>query len=567
MCGIIGSVGSMNHYEVIRRGLKRLEYRGYDSSGISYLDEERIHLIKTPSSLDDLDKIVHPYQAFAAMGHTRWATHGKVSLENTHPFLSPNQTFALVHNGTIENYRELKEELEEQGYRFSGESDSEVALNYLEYLYSKEKDVLKSLFLLDRQLKGSYSFVVLFRDEPRLYFLKNETPLLIAKDKEGYLISSDLYAFETNSLEYCELKNHQYGFLEKGKMGLYFEGKRMEEGFRRIEIQNEKTDQIHCFMEKEIEECPEVIESEIAAYAIENLIDEKTIETLKKARKIYVIACGTSYHAGLLFKRWVSHAEVEVKLASEFIYEELTFGKNDAFILISQSGETLDVIKSLERLQGRYTIGITNNPRSKIAREVKQSLDIRVGKEISVASTKAYFGEAVVLYLLAMKLTGRSDNDLKRLPKYLKTAWNQRENVRLLAEEIRKYRSLYFLGKGIDYDAALECSLKLKEITYLHSEALYIGELKHGPLALVGEDFPVIVVSSQPRFKGVIDLAKQEIEARKGKIFEFPMQEDDYALNFLVQVYFGDLLSLYVGRLLNVNIDKPRNLAKSVTVE
>ncbi len=567
MCGIIGSVGSMNHYEVIRRGLKRLEYRGYDSSGISYLDEERIHLIKTPSSLEDLDKIVHPYQAFCAMGHTRWATHGKVALENTHPFLSENQIFALVHNGTIENYKELRRELSEKGYHFSGESDSEVAVNYLEYLYLREKDVLKSMFLLDRKLKGSYSFVVLFRDEPRLYFLKNETPLLVVKDKEGYLISSDLYAFETDRPEYCELENHQYGFLEKGKMRLYCEGKSVGESFRRIEIKNEKTDQIHCFLEKEIEECPDVLEKEIDAYANENLIEEETIETLKKAKKIYVIACGTSYHAGLLFKRWVKNAHVEVKLASEFIYEDLIFGKNDAFILISQSGETLDVIKSMERLKGRNTIGITNNPRSKIAREAKVSLDIRVGKEISVASTKAYFGEVVVLYLLAMKLTKRSSEDLKQLPKYLKSAWNRRESVRLLAEEIRKYRSMYFLGKGIDYDAALECSLKLKEITYLHSEALYVGELKHGPLALVGEDFPVIVVSSQPKFKSVIDLAKQEIEARKGKIFEFPMQEDEYPLNFLVQVYFGDLLSLYVGRLLNVNIDKPRNLAKSVTVE
>ncbi len=568
MCGIIGSVGILNHYKNVINGLKRLEYRGYDSSGVSYLVNHDIKMIKVPLMVENLIKQVRPFISENAIGHTRWATHGKISKENTHPFISFHGLFSLVHNGTIDNYLNLKEELIENGYQLEGETDSEVVVNYLEYLYLENFDLLKSLNLLDQKLKGSYSLVVIFRENSNLYFLKNQTSLLICKEKNGYLISSDLYAFNKSKINYFELQDHQYGFINQNECCVYLNNQVQNVLFSQITIDIEPLDQINCYLEKEIFECPKVLEYEINHYINNNqvIIDEEIIDKLKKASKITIIGCGTSYHAGLTFKRFSLHPNIEVKLASEFIYEKNIFDNNEVFIVLSQSGETLDIIRSLDKVNDYFTIGITNNKESRIARMVKKHLDIMVKKEISVASTKAYFGEVVLLYLLNAKINNSSLNDIQELPKNLNFVLNQSSKIKDIAKNVSKYSSLYFLGKGIDYDACKECSLKLKEITYIHSEAIPLGELKHGPLALINEKFPVIIIHSLPEFNKVIDLAKNEIKSRKGNIFQFELFKNNQ-LDFLLQVLFGDLLSLYVGRILNVNIDKPKNLAKSVTVE
>ncbi len=567
MCGIIGINGNFNHYKLLFEGLKRLEYRGYDSSGIAYKDKE-IKIIKVPSSIDTLKKECQEFDSKVSLGHTRWATHGKVNKENTHPFISNHKLFCLAHNGTIDNYLQIKEELLKENYFFNGETDSEVIVNYLEYLYLKKQDVLKSIYLLDKKLKGSYSLLIISKVDDNLYFLKNQTSLLISKEKNGYLISSDLYAFNKNVIDYYELKDHEYGFVSQKEARVYLNQIKEKVKYKKIKVDYENFSSINCFLEKEIFECPRVIADLIAHYIKKDkiLLPNKLIDKIIKAKTIFVIGCGTSYHAGLIFKRLLPNKNIKVVLASEFIYEKLTFDKDDVFILISQSGETLDVIKSYELIKDHFTIGLTNNKESRIARKVDINLDIMVKKEISVASTKAYFGEVVILELIARKINNKKVDDLKSLPKYLESTLERKEEALELAKEISKYSSLYFLGKGIDYSLALECSLKLKEVTYIHSEAVYLGELKHGPLSLVGKNFPSIIVSSQKELKEVIETSKSEITSRGGKIFEIT-SPFDYSLNYLLIVLFGDLLSLYVGRILKVNIDKPRNLAKSVTVE
>ncbi len=568
MCGIIGSVGKLNHFENIFNGLKRLEYRGYDSSGVSYLLDEKISLVKVTSSIDELKEKVKGFNSLNAIGHTRWATHGKICLENAHPFLSMNQIFSLAHNGTIDNFLELKKELLENGYTFEGETDSEVIVNYLEYLYLKGNEILDCLKILDQKLVGSFSLVIITSKNSNLYFLKNQTGLLISKEKNGYLISSDLYAFNHKNIDYLELDDHQYGFINNKECKVFFDGEKIKNNFKNVTIELEDLNQINCFLEKEIDECPRVVKDELDYYLKNNQINinQDIIEHLKNANKIIVIGCGTSYHAGLTFKRFNPNLNVEVKYASEFIYENNIFHDSAVFIVLSQSGETLDIIKSIAKVKSHYILSITNNKDSKIARSANENLDIKAKKEISVASTKAYFCEVLMLYLLSVKLNHLSLDETYLLIDDLKMVLKRKKEIELIAREISKYHSLYFLGKGIDYDAALECSLKLKEITYIHSEAITVGELKHGPLALVNDNFPSIFIFSQPYLEKTINIAKSEIKSRNGKIFEFKL-ERYHSLSFLSQVLFGDLLSLYVGRFLNVNIDKPRNLAKSVTVE
>lgn len=564
MCGIIASVGDINHYQVILEGLKRLEYRGYDSSGISYLDETGINIIKVPSSIDSLLLKVNRYHAFNSLGHTRWATHGKISYENTHPFLSMKGLFSLVHNGTITNYLSLKEELIEKGYTFQGQTDSEVVVNYLEYLFLENKDVLLSLSLLDLKLVGSYSLVINHLYDRSLYFLKNQTPLLVIKKENGYVISSDLYGINDNEFSYLEVLDHQYGKVDTS-LEIYQNRELITHRFIVEKSTDEESNHHSCFLEKEIYECPTVLKETINYYSLDSNIPIEVKTLLTLANRIIIIACGTSFNAGLIFKRLVRDKQVEVILASEFIYSSFNVREDDAYIFISQSGETLDVIKAI-KLVNKNTISITNSSLSTIKRLTKYHFDIKVKKEVSVASTKAYFGEVVLLYYLADLINKLDRNALMMLPYYMNLILQREKEIHNIALEISKYQSLYFLGKGIDFDVAKECSLKLKEITYIHSEEIYMGELKHGPLALINDNFPCIIINSSTLLDEVVNNSIEEIKARKGKIFTFNV-DNNYSLSFLLQVYFGDLLALHVGRIKGVNIDKPRNLAKSVTVE
>ena len=568
MCGIIGCIGSFNSKETILKGLELLEYRGYDSSGLSYVCDNKINITKVPSSISKLKEVVTPFKSNIAIGHTRWATHGKISLNNTHPFLSYNKLFSLVHNGTIDNFEELKRTLMNEGYLFEGDTDSEVIVNYLEYLYLNNKDILKSLNELDKVLKGSYSLVINSSIENSLFFLKNQTSLIICKDKDGYLISSDVYAFDREKVSVYEIENHQYGIINE-TVEIYKDGVREDINYSDIYVKKEDLNNVSCYLEKEINEAPEVLKNEIDFYLKDNKlnIDKDIINRLKKSSKIVILGCGSSYHAGLIFKRLLLNKyDVDIILASEFIYDDYLYNDNATYIVISQSGETLDIISSMDKIKNAFIISITNNKTSTIAKRATYNLDIMVNKEISVASTKAYLGEIVLLYLLYCSLTNKDYDSIKALPYYLNITLQRKDEIKEIAKFIKNHKNIYFLGKGIDYDVALECSLKLKEITYLHSEALYAGELKHGPLALVDKDFPVIIINSDKRYRKALSTCGMEIVSRGGRVTCFE-NIDSYPLNFIIQVYFGELLALYVGEELNVNIDKPRNLAKSVTVE
>ena len=564
MCGIIGLCGSFNHRDMILNGLKRLEYRGYDSAGIGYVEKEKIVINKLSESVDKLFNKLNDFETLCSIGHTRWATHGKVCYQNTHPFISKNGIFALVHNGTINNYLLLKQELIEKGYTFEGETDSEVVVNYLEFLFLNNNSILLSLKLLDTKLEGSYSLVILYKEEQSLYFLKNQTSLLLIKKEEGYILTSDVYSLMDKEINYYEIEDHQYGKINN-QIEIYKNDIIVNCNFISLIKDDVDINSCSCYLEKELLECPSLIEKEIKYYLKEGNISQEVINKLRNKRKIFVIGCGTSFHAGLIFKQ-ILNKDVEVILASEFIYQHNIDNEDYGYIFISQSGETLDVIRAIEKVKNSFFICITNNKNSTISRKSKYHFDILVQKEISVASTKAYFGEVVFLYLLAKIINQESYEELFDIAFRMNQIKTKIEEIELLAEQIKKYKNLLFLGKGIDYLACLECSLKLKEITYIHSEAIYLGELKHGPLALVNKEFPSIILSTNDKVEEIVKTSINEIKAREGKVF-IKKFDNSYKLSFLLQVYYYDFLAFLVAKKINVNIDKPRNLAKSVTVE
>ena len=631
MCGIVGFVGQGNTKDILLAGLSRLEYRGYDSAGIA-LYSQPFTVVKAVGKLEELKKKVAadkecqlPYSM--GIGHTRWATHGKASEKNAHPHLSMHKEVVLVHNGIIENFAELKNFLQEEGYSFYSDTDTEVAVNLIEYYYRKDKDILKALFSVQKELKGSYAFAIMFQeDEKTLYAMRKDSPLIVGKGKNAFYLASDVSAFLDYTKEIYPVENREILSLSEKEIHIY--NKNAEEVQRSSAIAELDQSQIHKgeylhFMEKEIFEQPKVVkdtllyacnqENEETAGNVGNAgnagnsenpefsyeafsMTEKDFQEISRVR---VIACGSAYHAGWVLKsvcESLARVPVQVELASEFRYNHPILEKGELVISISQSGETADTLAALKEAKklGAKTLSIVNVKGSAIAGESDFVFYTQAGPEIAVATTKAYSCQLAAGYifsLLLAKAKGKISKEETRslteelflLPGKIQQCLSFDQEILPMAKELKDADNIFFLGRGLDWAISMEGALKLKEISYIHCESYSSGELKHGTISLIEKGSPVIGLLSQEELAGKSISNIHEVRSRGAKCFAIRMEdiaieEEDFAHNLIVPkthpLFAGSLLvlplqflSYQVSLLKGFDPDKPRNLAKSVTVE
>ena len=631
MCGIVGFVGQGNTKDILLAGLSRLEYRGYDSAGIA-LYSQPFTVVKAVGKLEELKKKVAadkecqlPYSM--GIGHTRWATHGKASEKNAHPHLSMHKEVVLVHNGIIENFAELKNFLQEEGYSFYSDTDTEVAVNLIEYYYRKDKDILKALFSVQKELKGSYAFAIMFQeDEKTLYAMRKDSPLIVGKGKNTFYLASDVSAFLDYTKEIYPVENREILSLSEKEIHIY--NKNAEEVQRSSAIAELDQSQIHKgeylhFMEKEIFEQPKVVkdtllyacnqENEETAGNVGNAgnagnsenpefsyeafsMTEKDFQEISRVR---VIACGSAYHAGWVLKsvcESLARVPVQVELASEFRYNHPILEKGELVISISQSGETADTLAALKEAKklGAKTLSIVNVKGSAIARESDFVFYTQAGPEIAVATTKAYSCQLAAGYifsLLLAKAKGKISKEETRslteelflLPGKIQQCLSFDQEILPMAKELKDADNIFFLGRGLDWAISMEGALKLKEISYIHCESYSSGELKHGTISLIEKGSPVIGLLSQEELAGKSISNIHEVRSRGAKCFAIRMEdiaieEEDFAGSLSVPkthpLFAGSLLvlplqflSYQVSLLKGFDPDKPRNLAKSVTVE
>ncbi len=580
MCGIIGYIGKNVKHRLID-GLEKLEYRGYDSAGLTILHNKNFYTKKAIGAVENLKNSALDLE-FDGLGiaHTRWATHGGITIENCHPHFSQDENVALVHNGIIENFEQLKSELEKQGVKFYGQTDTEVIAK----LFSVKLDIEKLKDVLNK-IKGSYALVIACKENSEIYFAKNKSPLYIATGKEGVMLASDPSVFMGHTDEYIPLEDGEYGKISKESIKIYNAHGEIGKVAQKLEnnfISAEKQSYPH-FMLKEINESGKVLENIIHRY---ESLDLKL--DIKKYSRIYLIGCGTAYHAGLMGQYYLkSRLKIDVfaRKASEFLYNNDILDEKSLCIFISQSGETADTLSALEYAQKFKTtnVAVVNTEYSTLASKADLVLPICAGQEKAVASTKAYFGQSVVLYIFACILN--QENYLVALQKY-KNELNfyDDEEINEIAEFIKNQENCFFIGRGYDYISSKEAALKLKEITYIHAEAIESGELKHGTLALIKPGLPVFVIATNDTlFNKTLNNA-YEVKSRGGELVLITSLEisKDIQNNFkyIIQIKDCEKALLPLQSMLplqklayftcikrNLNPDKPRNLAKSVTVE
>lgn len=594
MCGIVGTIGEKELRTYLIEGLRSLEYRGYDSAGTSFLSNGDVTTYRLPGRVADLDQLVpHSLTASAGIGHTRWATHGEPNFLNAHPHQSNQGWFTLVHNGVIDNFRLLKRKLENKGMTFASDTDTEVIVNLIEYHYVQEGlTPLVAIKKTIEELEGSYALAILFKDEPnRLYFAKLHSPLVIGKGETTHYLASDYLPMLAYAKTFYIVKDYQYGYMEASHVEVKhldeYEEKPIQFHPTDLTIEDVGLNGYSHYMLKEIEEAPEVIQRLTDNYFDGNqfLFDDVLIEKIQQADQIIFLACGTSYHAALVGRRYFEEIgkTCRVYIASEFAYYPEVKGINPLFIVISQSGETADLIRCVQLIKqrGNAFLTITNTKGSSLDRASDFTLLLFAGMEIAVASTKAYIAQVGLLALLRAALIYNNDilTDFVAVIQAMKRVIDSRADIEAMAQAIHEAPSAFFLGRGLDYDVALEASLKLKEITYIHSEALPGGELKHGPIALITKDVPVIAFISDPITAAALRSNLEEVKARGALIYTISnlalaKDEDSFVtpnvkvyLSPLVKVIVAQYLSYYAALHLNRDIDKPRNLAKSVTVE
>ncbi len=608
MCGIVGYIGKSQAAPILLDGLSKLEYRGYDSAGIAVYDGNKIVGKKAMGRLKVLSEITHDGETMPGtlgIGHTRWATHGAPTDENAHPHFNEDETIAVVHNGIIENYLKLKKKLLEKGYHFHSETDTEVVAHLLDYYY--KGDPLEAVTKVMHRVDGSYALGIIFADQPDyVYAVRKDSPLIVGKGKDGNLIASDVPAVLKYTRTVCFIENEEIARLSRDDIEFFnVDGEPIEKTYKTIEwdVNAAEKGGYEHFMLKEMYEQPKTVRDTLSPRLKGNDIEIEelgmTDEEIRQISRIRIVACGSAYHTGVTAKyvyEGMARIPVEVDLASEFRYRNPILDENELVIIISQSGETADSLAALREAKerGNTTLGIVNVVGSSIAREADKVFYTWAGPEIAVATTKAYSAQLIAHYLLAMKfaevrgqITEQEKldyiDDLKRLPDQIELLLGNKERIQKFANRYVTAKDVFFIGRGIDYAISLEGSLKLKEISYIHSEAYAAGELKHGTISLIEEGTLVSAVVTQKdlykktisnivevRTRGAFVMAvtnegNTEIEKAADYVVYIP-ETNKYFTNSLAIIPL-QLFGYYVAVGKGCDVDKPRNLAKSVTVE
>ena len=614
MCGIVGYVGNKNATQVLINALKKLEYRGYDSAGIAVLEDEDILVRKCKGALKFLEKKIadETIKGTMGIGHTRWATHGEPSDTNSHPHTNMDNTISIVHNGIIENYAQLKADLQSQGIVFKSQTDTEVIVHLIDKEYKKDKDIFKAVISALHILEGSYALGVLCKDYPdRIICARKESPLVVGLGKGENFIASDVPALLEHTRDVYYLDEKEIAVLYTDHVDLFdFEGNKIIKKPSHVEWDMDAAEKggYPHFMIKEINEQPKACKDTMRpriikdgngirtdVYFEENSIDE----TWKRADRVVITACGTAYHAGVVAKyafEKLARIKVDVDVASEFRYRDPILDKNDIFIVISQSGETADTLSALRlaKKEGLKVIAITNCVGSTVSREADDVIYTLAGSEIAVASTKAYTTQVLCLLLLAIKagkLRGKLTddevtkllNELEEIPEKIEQILKEQEVIQKFASQQFNKEKVFFIGRQFDSATSLESALKLKEVSYMHSEAFAAGELKHGPIALIDNKTLVVAIASEPELYEKIGSNMVEVKSRgatvlvitpdnsgafSGKTDEvFKIPECSSTLASLLTIIPSQLFAYYCAIQRGFDPDKPRNLAKSVTVE
>ena len=612
MCGIVGYVGTEQAAPILLAGLSKLEYRGYDSAGIAIRNEDTgdITVVKAKGRLKILSEKTnegHAVPGTCGIGHTRWATHGEPSENNAHPHCTDDKSVVLVHNGIIENYQELKDKLIKSGYAFYSQTDTEIAVKLVDYYYRTTGTPLEAISRAMLRIRGSYAFGIMFHDHPgKIFAARKDSPLIIGKSQTGCLIASDVPAILDKTRNVYYIGNHEIAELSQDEIHFY--------NIDREEIQKEQVEikwdaesaekgGYEHFMLKEIHEQPRAVRDTIGAYVKDGKIDLSetglTDEKLQEIERIYIVACGSAYHVGMVGKYVIEELAdipVEVDLASEFRYRNPKLVKNSLVVIVSQSGETADSLAALRLAKERKipVLGIVNVVGSSIARESDYILYTYAGPEISVATTKAYSTQLIAMYLLAIQAAKVKDviseeryaaliEELGTLPEKIQKTLDDKERIQWFASKYANAKDVFFIGRGIDYAISMEGSLKMKEISYIHSEAYAAGELKHGTISLIEDGILVVGVATQAALfektisnmvevksrgaylMGLTTYGNYNIEDTADFAVYVPQTESFFATSLAIVPL--QLMGYYVSVAKGLDVDKPRNLAKSVTVE
>lgn len=583
MCGIVGYIGFREPKDVLVEGLKTLEYRGYDSAGIALKNDTSVQVIKEVGRISSLEEKINKEKlidSHIGIAHTRWATHGGVTENNAHPHTIGRVT--LVHNGIIENAMELKKKLSGEGVLFKTETDTEVLTALIDYYY--DNDPIMAIERAINDVRGSYALAIIFKDQDKLFAVRKDLPLIVGYGKDEYFVASDISAIINYTNRYSLLDENEIVTLDFNGISVVKDDKEIKKEVLVTELTAESKEKCgyEHYMLKEIMEEPVVLEKTLKPFIdnFDNIFDVSGYE------EIHIVACGSAMYAGMIGKSLLeenSNIRVLCEVASEYRYKKILYDRKTLVIVISQSGETADTIAAMRKAKenGALTLAIVNVKGSTIARESDRQIFIEAGPEIAVATTKAYILQVAVMALLACRVAGKKDivDELKRLPRLLKEVVDKRDTYLEIAKKISDREDIFFIGRKIDYAISLEGSLKLKEVSYIHSEAYQAGELKHGTISLIDKGTPVfaIVTEDDIREKTISNIC--EVKAR-GAMIIVVSNEDGFESDYLIKVprvseflqpilvvSCLQLIAYEVAKIRGCDIDKPKNLAKSVTVE